>query len=127
MQHPSVALRYHGEDRALRTVEDLSVHGRISRSFIRLCLDLGCPNAEGRLSLAILLDWLYDNYADVRIAGGLPPLLEVVGVPELAAAKLQMGNAMITLLEYAASRATDPVSKHHLRVMTGCVERALDR
>lgn len=127
MSHPSVALRYHREDLSLRDVEELSRHGRISCAFVRLCLEEGCPQNEGRLSLAMLLDWLFDHYPKVRAAAGLPAMPEVEGLSELVTARLMMGNAMLTLLEYSYSRASDPLSRRHLTVMMHCVERALDR
>lgn len=129
MQRPSALLQYHGEDRALRDVEDLSHHGRISRSFIRLCLDQGCPHESGRLSLEMLLDWLFEAYPSVRVAAGLPPMAEIGEIGELpdeTRARLLMGNAMVTLLEYSETRATDALSKRHLTLMKACVERALD-
>lgn len=126
MDRPSNLLQYHGEDRVLRDVEGLSRHGRISRAFIRLCLEQGCPHAEHRLSLEMLLDWLFSSYPAVRAAAGLAEMSQIGDLPEPVRARLMMGNAMITLLEYAESRASDALSKRHLRLMQACVERALD-
>lgn len=127
MHHPSGLLRYQAEDRSLRNVEDLSRHGRISRAFIRLCLTLGCPAVNGELSLAMLLDWLFENYATVRVAAGLPEKVEISGLPVSVVEKLKVGNAMVTLLEYSSSRSSDPVARRHLNLMIDCIERALDR
>jgi hypothetical protein len=127
MHYPTGLLRYQAEDRSIRNVEDLSRHGRISRAFIRLCLSLGCPSVGGDLSLAMLLDWLFENYTAVRIASGLPSRVEVLGLPSAVAEKLKVGNAMVTLLEYSSSRSSDPVARKHLNLMIECIERALDR
>lgn len=118
-------LRYHDEDRELRDVESLSVHARISQGFIRLCISAGCATDSGQLSLAMLLEWLFENYAEVRRLGGLPALPETDGVDRGALLKLKLGYSMITLLEYAESRSTRPDEKAHLAGTRRCIERTL--
>jgi hypothetical protein len=81
---------------------------------------------QQQLSLARLLDWLCGSYPAVRAAAGMPPLSGIDDLPEQTVAKLQMGNAMITLLEYAESRSIDPLSRRHLKLMLSFVERSLD-
>ena len=118
-------LRYHEEDRELRDVESLSLHARISQGFIRLCISAGCSTEAGQLSLAILLEWLFENYTEVRRLGGLPALPETDGVDSSALLKLKLGYSMITLLEYAESRSTRLEEKEHLAGTRRCIERTL--
>ncbi len=126
MDHPTATLlRYHEEDRELREIENLSRHARISQGFIRLCLATGCPDEAGRLSLAMMLEWLFENYESVRRLAGLAALPEVEGVVGGALLKLKLGYAMITLLDYAESRSTSLAEKVHLAGTRRCIERTL--
>lgn len=118
-------LRYHEEDRELRDIEGLSVHARISQGFIRICVAAGCTTEDGRLSLAMLLEWLFENYVAVRELAGLRALPETDGVGGGSLLKLKLGYAMITLLEYAESRSTRPEEKEHLAGTRRCIERTL--
>jgi hypothetical protein len=127
MNHPSELLRYREEDRIPLPVEELSREGRISCAFIRLCLSAGCPAQGGRLSMANLLEWLFEHYVVVRRLAGMKAMPEVDGVTEEAATQLHMGNAMITLLEFSELRATRPEDKRQLQAVKRCVEQALDR
>jgi len=127
MHHSSELLRYRDEDRIPLGVEELSREGRISCAFIRLCVAAGCPVSGGRLSLAALLEWLFDHYAIVRETAGLDRLADVSGVPEAAQTQLRMGNGMMTLLEFSETRASNPEDKRQLRAVRSCVEQALDR
>src|SRR5687768_9783587 len=71
--HPKSLLRYRDEDRALYEVEELSRRAQVSRAFLRLCISLGCPASEGKLSQSIMLEWLFNHYEQVRTAAGLKP------------------------------------------------------
>jgi hypothetical protein len=125
MNDSAATLRYHEDDREMRDIESLSVHARISQGFIRLCVSAGCSTETGRLSLAMLLEWLFENYADVRRLGGLAALPETDGVFGGALLKLKLGYSMVTLLEYAESRSTRPEEKEHLAGTRRCIERTL--
>ena len=120
-------LPFERADLELLTVEDLSAQLRVSRAFVRRCLDCGCPTRRGRLSAAELLEWLFANYATVRATCGLPVLPGFDGVTAGAARRLQLGNAVITLLEFSESRATESEVKRELRRVRLGVEQALDR
>jgi hypothetical protein len=125
MKDSATLLRYHDDDRVLRDIEGLSQHARISQGFIRLCLSTGCPIENGRLSLAILLEWLFEHYPSVRALAGLPELPHTDGVQGGNLLKLKLGYAMVTLLEYAESRSTRLSEKEHLAGTRRCIERTL--
>jgi hypothetical protein len=111
----------------LLTVEALSEQLRVSRAFVRVCLACGCPTRRGRLSAAELLEWLFQNFAAVRAASGLRALPELDGVEAAACHRIRLGDAVITLLEFGESRATDADAKRELHRVRLGVERALDR
>lgn len=125
--HPDSLLRYRDEDRDLYDVESLSQRAQVSRSFIRLCITLGCPTVDGKLSQSMLLEWLFNHYAQVRAASALKPLAPIDGVTGDALLKLMMGNAMITLLEYCEMRSSVRAEKRQLRHIRKMVERTLER
>lgn len=127
MDLPAPSLRYRDEDRALMQIEALSVYARVSQAFIRLSISLGCPTDDARLSQVMLLEWLFQNYEAVRTHAGLPELAPVDGVPEATLMKLKMGNALITLLEFAESRSSQPCEKLRIRQIRAVVETALNR
>jgi hypothetical protein len=120
-------LPFHADDLELLSLEELSLQLRVSRAFIRACLDAGCPTRAGRLSAAELLHWLFEHYGDVRALVGLREFAGVEGVPAATASRLKMGNALLTLLEFAESRASQKEAKAHLRGVQWTVERALER
>jgi hypothetical protein len=125
MQDSVSLLRYHKEDREPRDIAGLSQHARVSEGFIRLCLSAGCPTENGQLSLATLLEWLFENYTAVRALAGLRELPSVDGVFGGGLLKLRLGYAMMTLLEYAESRSTRLTEKRHLAGTRRCIERTL--
>lgn len=127
MNQFSTILRYRSEDRELLPPDEVSRRARISQAFLQLCLDCGCPRVEGRLSVAIFLDWLVDHYEETRALAGLSPLAEVEGVADEPLSKLRLANALITLLDFAESRATDPDEKRQLGNVRCLVNRAVDR
>lgn len=114
------------EDHVPLLLEELSRHAKLSRAFLQLCVDTGCPLQEGRLSQAQLLNWLAPNYAAVRALAGLPELAPIDGVPEPAFSDLQTANMMLTMLEFACSRATKRDEKRQLRAVMRLVERAVE-
>ncbi len=123
MDETSSPLRYSADDHQFRTVEQLSLHARLSCAFIRLCIDSGCPLYGGRLTHAILLNWLTRHYTAVRARSGLRSLAPVDGVPAKVQRDLRLANTMITLLEFAESRSTNPEEKAQLKKMQRLVER----
>jgi hypothetical protein len=125
--HPKSLLRYRDEDCDLYDVEELSRRAQVSRSFIRLCIDLGCPTAGPKLSQSMLLEWLFLHYEKVRAAAGLKPMASIEGVCDDALLRLMMGNAMITLLEYGEIRASHVREKEQLRQVRQLVEHTLER
>ena len=96
------------------TIDDLSKHMRVSSGFVRLCVATGCQLIHEKLSAAQLLVWLFDHYESVRAACGLKPLAPVE-LPAEVTAQLRMANALVTLLEYSRSRATNLKQKRQLR------------
>src|SRR4051794_21766726 len=120
-------LQFHAEDLKLLSLDALSVQLRVSRTFLRACLDAGCPTRAGRLSAAEVLHWLFEHYAEVRALVGLREFAGVEGVSSAAASRLKMGNALLTLLEFAESRVSQMDVKAHLRGVQRTVEHALER
>lgn len=127
MNTPFTHLRFRDEDRALLDVDQLSLHARVSRAFIRLCIEQGCPTQEGRLSQAMLLEWLFEHYEAVRVRAGLAAMAPVDGVAPDMLAKLKMGNSLLTLLEFSETRATSPDEKRRIQNVYRMVSFALDR
>ena len=111
----------------LLKVEALSTELCVSRAFIRLCLNNGCPHDGALLSAAGLLEWLFDNYNRVRIAAGFHPCAPLDGVPNCVQHRLRMANALLTLFEFSESRATSLREKRALRDAYRHVEWALER
>ena len=99
---------------------------RVSRSFVRLCFDAGCPHPRGAVSAGDLLLWLFENYAAVRRIAGLRPLAPVENLEPATIARLRMADALITLFEYARTRTTDWRKKRRLRMALEQVDRAVD-
>ena len=120
-------LPFERADLELLTAEGVSAQLRVSRAFVRVCLDCGCPTRRGRLSAAELLEWLFLNFEAVRAACGLRVLPGCEGVAKGAARRLRMGNAVITVLEFGESRATEREAKRELRRVRSEVEQSLDR
>src|SRR3954447_7224135 len=106
MHQPADHLRYREEDRRYLPLPALSRRARISQSFLHLCIDNGCPAIGGLLSQAVLLDWLFERYADVRAAAGLHEVAPIDGLPTELQAKMKMANAILTILEYSESRTS---------------------
>jgi hypothetical protein len=127
MKQPANYLRYRAEDLRLVSLAELSIRARISQAFIRLCLDCGCATEQGLLSQAMLLDWLFDHYADVRHASGLLPFAPVEGVSGELQPKLRMANAILTILEFSASRSSNPDEKQQLNWIRRTIDASLDR
>jgi len=127
MSSPFTPLRFRDEDHALLDVDQLSHHARVSRAFIRLCVETGCPTLDGRLSQAMLLEWLFDNYDSLRDRAGMPRMAPVEGVEPDMLAKLKMGNSLLTLLEFSELRASNPDEKRRIRNVHRMVSFALDR
>jgi hypothetical protein len=127
MKQPANQLRYREEDLRLVSLAELSVRARISKAFIRLCVDCGCATEQGLLSQAMLLDWLFDHYADVRHASGLAEFAPVEGVSDEFQPKLRMANAILTILEFSESRSSNPEEKEQLRWIRRTIDASLDR
>jgi hypothetical protein len=125
--HPKSLLRYRDEDCEMFDVEELSRRAQVSRSFIRLCIDVGCPTTGPKLSQSMLLEWLFLHYEKVRVAAGLKPMASIEGVSGDALLRLMMGNAMITLLEYCEMRASHTAEKQQLGQVRQLVEHTLER
>jgi hypothetical protein len=127
MKQPANHLRYREEDLRLVSVSELSVRARISQAFVRLCIDCGCATEQGLLSQAMLLDWLFDHYADVRHASGLRPFGPVEDVSGALQPKLRMANAILTILEFSESRSSNAEEKQQLHWIRRTIDASLDR
>jgi hypothetical protein len=115
------------KDRRLQSIEGVASELCTSRAFVRLCIATGCPADENFLSAAALLEWLFDHYAAVRGAAGLPPLPPIDGVQPAAFQRLRMANALFTLFEFSKSRAVCLTAKGQLGELHRRLESALNR
>ena len=123
----SYPLEFSQQDKAVKRLEDLANQMRVSRSFLRICLDAGCPLAASAMSAERVLLWLFDHYEQVRALAGLRVLVPVDELPPAIAARLRMANALVTLLEHARTRATNWKQKRQLRQALEQVDRLADR
>jgi hypothetical protein len=120
-------LPFHDDDLKLLSVEAVSTQVRASRAFVRLCLTAGCPTRAGKLSAAELLNWLFENYNDVRELAGLHRFVPVEELPARVMRRIKMANALFTLFEFGESRASNLLEKAQLRRTRKQVEQALDQ
>lgn len=94
------------------TPEELAEKFTVSRSFIRLILDAGAPQTDGRATMPDVIDWVTANYNKVRALAGMPELPPIPeGIAPLDAAQIKIRNYLLTVLEYQADRAQDPELK----------------
>lgn len=119
-------LRFNNYDFIPMPVDDLARRLRVSHGFIHLCQTLGCPATSGEVSAAALLTWLFEKYPEVRALAGLKPLVEVEDFTPEVTARLRMSNALLTLLEYTRTRATDWKQKRQLRLAMEKADRLAD-
>jgi hypothetical protein len=126
MQEAPFILPFHADDLRLLPLDEVSVQLRVSRAFVQLCIDAGCRTRANLLSAAELLHWLFENYARVRELAGFPEFASVDGISAEARTRLKMANALFTLLEYGASRASDFQQKRQLRIIRAQIERGLE-
>lgn len=125
--HFPYAPRFGARDLEPLAPEALAARMRVSRGFIRLCLDAGCRQDPGSVSAADLLQWLFRHYEKVRALAGLRAFAPVEDLEPATIERLRMANAVITLLEYTRTRATDWRKKRMLREAIEQVDRAADR
>ena len=116
-----------GDDLTVLPLEELANRMRVSRAFVQLCVVAGCPWTESGTSAARLLVWLFDHYEAVRAFAGLKSLASVDDLPTDVVVRLRMANALVTLLEFARSRATNWRQKRHLREALERVNQLADR
>jgi hypothetical protein len=115
------------EDLEPLTVEAVSIQLHASRAFVRLCLNAGCRTRHERLSVAELLHWLFEHYAEVRALAGLKPFADVTGVAPETELRLRMANALFTLLEFNESRASDNETRREIRKVWRLVEKSVEK
>ena len=127
MHFPQHTPVFRAKDRRLQEIESVARELSASRAFVNLCLENGCPNQNGFLSAAGLLEWLFDNYDSVRVAAGLVPFAPIDGVPAPAFQRLRMANGLFTLFEFCESRAVCLEQKLQLRELQRHLEWALER
>jgi hypothetical protein len=120
--------RFSEHDYRPLTPNALAMQMRLSRGFIQLCFDAGCPRDRRNDSISGvgLLHWLFDYYEEVRALAGMRPLAPVSGLKPHTLERLRMANAITTLLEYARTRATDWRQKRQLRQALEEVDRLAD-
>jgi hypothetical protein len=124
---PPCVIPFESADLELASPRVVADRLRVSYAFVQLCIDVGCPTRRGRLSAAEVIHWLFENYERVREVAGLSPMGSIEGVSPRAKSRLQMANAVITLVEYGQSRASDAAQKTELEEVKRTVEWALER
>ena len=107
-------LEFSADEHVMMPLEYLAKQMRVSRAFVRLCAEAGCPLVNGETSAARVLVWLFDHYEIVRALTGLKALAPVELPPDITA-RLRMANALVTLMEYARMKATNLRQKRKLR------------
>ena len=127
MLDPTWPLTFHRDDLELLSIEAVSLQLRVSRAFVQLCLDAGCPTRAGKVSAAEVLHWLFEHYPKLRSVAGFTAFVEIGGVTGEAGLRLKMANAIFTLLEFGESRTSDLEAKREFRKIRRKVELALDR
>lgn len=127
MLDPTWPLTFHRDDLEPLSIEAVSRQLRVSRAFVQLCLDAGCPTRAGKISAAEVLHWLFEYYPKVRSLSGFTAFVETRGVTCEAELRLKMANAIFTLLEFGESRTSDQEAKREFRKIRRKVELALDR
>ena len=127
MTNSSFALSFTHCDLKLMPPDEVALQLRVSRAFVRLCLSAGCPSRRGHLSAAELLYWLFEHYEEVRSLCGLPVFAPIEGIRSAAKRRLKMANAVLTLLEFSASRASSLDKKNQIEAISHLVAVAADR
>jgi hypothetical protein len=127
MESTPEILEFGDDDLQLLEVEPLSEQMRVSRAFVRLCLDAGCPTRHGKASAAEVINWLFEHYAEVRSLAGLTAIIAVENLPDAVTRRLKMANALFTILEFSEMRSSDLEQKRSLRDLARSVEHALER
>ena len=127
MESTPEILEFGDEDLQLLEVEPLSEQMRVSRAFVRLCLDAGCPTRCGKASAAEVMNWLFGHYAEVRVLAGLPPIVDVENLPDAVTRRLKMANALFTIVEFSEMRCSDLEQKESLHDLARSIEHALER
>jgi hypothetical protein len=77
----------------------------ISRAFIRLVLQSGCPTVGGQISEFTFFEWLADHYELVRATAGLSPLPPISEADALWRVSERRKRGFLTVLEFMESRA----------------------
>lgn len=120
-------LRLSDRELVLRPIDDLAQEMRVSRSFLELCFDAGCPRYGEKMSVAGVLVWLFEHFEEVRKLAGLPATQPIPVSPAMSTLRWRMLNAVITLLEYGRSRASHWRQKRMLREALEGVVRLAER
>lgn len=85
--------------------EDLADSIGISRAFVQLATDLGCPLTEGKLTRGMLFQWLHEHADELRRVSGLPDMPPISDCTIGRHAELQEVRAILTMLDFMHARA----------------------
>lgn len=96
---------------ALLPLDAFAKNASLSIAFVRLLVACGCPTTDGKLCLQHYVDWLPENYHLVRQAAGLAPLPPPVAITKEAEARLKVHGYLRTVMDFTASRISDPEMK----------------
>ena len=96
------------DDNILMQAEELADSIGISRAFVQLATDLGCPVQEGRLTRDMLFQWLHDNSDQLRRIAGLPDIPPISDCTIGKHGELQEIRAILTMLDFMHARACTP-------------------
>lgn len=93
------------DDNILMHGEELADSIGISRAFVQLATDLGCPVQDGKLTRDMLFHWLHENSDQLRRSAGLPDIPPISDCTIGKHGELQEIRAILTMLDFMHARA----------------------
>jgi hypothetical protein len=127
MTGQSQFVEFEAEDLEQRDPRSLAEYLQVSRAFVQLCFDAGFPVGSGGASAAELLGWLSHHYQQVRQVAGLSPLDDDPERTLLSSGKIGWASAVLTLLDFGVSRASNGGHRGKLLSQKQRLDRALTR
>ena len=97
--------RFDFGDQILMTVEGLADSIGVSRAFVQLVIDAGCPVRGPLVVRDMLFDWLSIHSDQVRKMAGLPCIPPISDCSITRMEDIQEVRAMLTMLDFMHARA----------------------
>jgi len=108
----------HPDENILMPAEELADSIGISRAFVQLATDLGCPVQDGRLTRDMLFQWLHENSDQLRRSAGLPDIPPISDCTIGKHGELQEIRAILTMLDFMSARACTPDTREMCEQLT---------